>query len=319
MFKFINKHIAFQWVLFLGLLAFSLYKIFTEAQLTDTQGTAFLFINFAQFFSHYQFIGKGIIIFVLILQVVFLQFYFSKNEYSSKTSLLPACFYLSILLLTKSLTIISPFFFTLFFFLIIICIDFTESTIKIKNNVFWSGILIAFATCFDISSIIILFLLIATLIINQFSRIKEIGILLFGFLLLYFYFFSFYFLANNLNEWVLVFKQIKTLEVLNSNIVNFSFALSSWITLGVIYIFFIIRFKLLSEAKVVILRNRIVTLNTRAILMIACIFISNSTYPFVLGYLFVHLSIYLAMLAQEKSPLLINELIALITLVALWL
>jgi len=319
MFKFINKHIAFQWVLFLGLLAFSLYKIFTEAQLTDTQGTAFLFINFAQFFSHYQFIGKGIIIFVLILQVVFLQFYFSKNEYSSKTSLLPACFYLSILLLTKSLTIISPFFFTLFFFLIIICIDFTENSAKIKNNVFWSGILIAFATCFDVSSIILLVLLIATLIINQFSRIKEIGILLFGFVLLYVYVFAFYFFTNNLNEWILTFHQISILGILNSNLDNLSLALFSWISLGIIYIFFIIRFKLLSESKIVIQRTRVVTLNTRALLMIVCIFISNSTYPFALGYLFVHISIYIAMLAQEKSPLFIHELITILALVALCL
>jgi hypothetical protein len=91
------------------------------------------------------------------------------------------------------------------------------------------------------------------------------------------------------------------------------------IGLGVVYLFFIIRFRLLSDAKVVIQRNKIVTLNTRAVLMFACIFISSSAYPVVLGYFFVHLSVYLAMTAYEKNPLFINELITILTLVALWL
>jgi len=319
MLKFINKNITFQWVLFLILLALSIYHILTKTQISHTEGCAFLYISFAHLFSQYEYLGKGLIIVVLLLQLLFLQYYFNKNDYSPKTSLLPACFYISILLLTKSLHHISPFFFTLFFLLVIICIEFTESSVKLKNNVFWAGILVALATCFDISSIIIFFLLIATLIINQFSRIKEIGILLFGVALPYFYFFSYHFITNNLNEWILTFQQINIFGVLNIPVANLSRTLFSLIILGIVYLFFIIRFKILSETKVAIQRNRIVTLNTRAVLMLGCILISNSLYPVVLGYLFIHISIYLAMLMQEKSPLFINEVITIITLVALWL
>ena len=190
MLKFLYRKIALQWGLLLGLLALAIYTIITQTQLTNEQGTAFLFKNFAHFFSQYKYFGRGIIIAVLLLQIFLLQYSFRKNEYSAKKSLLPACFFLSILLLTKSLTIISPFFFTLLFFLIISSIDFTTSSFKIKNNIFWVSILLALATCFDISSVILLVLVISTLIINQFSKIKEIGILLFGLLLVYFYFFS---------------------------------------------------------------------------------------------------------------------------------
>jgi len=249
-----------------------------------------------------------------------MQYYYKKNEYASKTTLLPACFYLSILLLTKSLTAISPFFFSLFFFLIIICLDFAGTSVKLKNNVFWTGMLIALATCFDISSVILLILMIVTLVINQYSQIKEIGILLFGFGILYFYFFFYYFLTSNFKEWLFSFQEIKIMGVLNSNIANFPLlTLCSLVALCIIYIFFIVKFKLMSDVKVVKQRDRIVTLNTRAFLMVACIFISNSSYPNILGYLFVHISIYLAMLAQEKSPLYINELITIIMIAALWL
>jgi len=319
MLRFLSRKITFQWVLFLGLLALSIYNIVTKSQIVNDEGSAFLFKSFIRFFSQYEYLSKGIIITFLLFQISLLQINYTANEYGVKNSLLPACFYLSILLLTNSLTNISPFFFTLFFLLIIVSIDLTETSSKTKSNVFWIGIIIALATCFDISSIMLLVLVMATLFINQFSRIKEIGILFFGFMLLYFYFFSFYFISNNLNEWLLTFQQIKVMSVLSCNSKNLSLTLFSLISLSIIYLFFTIKFRLLSDSKVAIQRNRIVTLNTRAFLMIACIFISNSAYPFVLGYLFIHISIYLTMLAQEKSPLYINELITIITLVALCL
>jgi hypothetical protein len=184
---------------------------------------------------------------------------------------------------------------------------------------FWIGIIIAFATCFDQSSIILLLLVIITLLINQYSRLKEIGILILGFVLIYIYFFSYYFFVDQLNEWIATFQQMKFLGILHSKISNPAIMLVSLIGLGILYIYFIVRFKILSDTKVMIQRKKIMTLNTRAVLMIICLFISNSTYPNILGYLFVHLAIYLALLAQEKSPLFINEIITILTFVVLWL
>ena len=320
MLKFLNKKITFQWMILLGLFGFSVYKVFTQSQVADAEGTAFLYKNFATLFSNYQFLGKLVIIIVLILKVICLQYFFRRNEFATKDNLLPAIFYFSILLITKSLNEIAPFFFTSFFFLIIICIEIADNSRKIKNNVLWAGMLIALATCFDFSSIILLLLLMVTLFINQFSSMKEIGVLWFGFVLFYFYLFSFNFFVNNLNEWILSFQQIKILGVLNSAIINKPKQLVSLITLGIVYLFFVVKFKLLSESKIVIHRKRAATLNTRALLLLICIFISNSTYPIVLGYISVPIAIYLAMLAQERSPLWIfNEVITILTLVALCL
>ncbi|MCL2291307.1 MAG: hypothetical protein FWC34_11505 [Bacteroidetes bacterium] len=319
MLKFINRKIAFQWMLLLGLLTLSVYVVITQAQLSNEQGTVFLYKNFAHFFSQYEFFGKGIIIAVLLLQVVLLQYYFTKNEFTAKNSLLPACFYLSILLLTKSLITISPSFFTLLFLLITISINYATSSAKLKINAFWIGILIALGTCFDLSSFILLILVMATLIINQFFKIKEIGILLFGVALVYFYFFSYFFFTNSYCDWILEFQQIKILGILDGEILTRTSILISLIVLGVIYMYFIIRTRLINESKVVTQRKKVVTFNTCAILMLACLFISNSAYPYILGYLSVPISIYLAILAQEKNPLFINEIITILTLFLLWL
>jgi hypothetical protein len=318
MLKYLNKKIALQFVIFLGLFAFSVYTIITKSQVFDSAGTPFLFQSFARILSHYKYVGRGIVVAVLVFQLIFIQYYFKINEYSAKNSFLPACFYLAILLLRKSLITISPFFFTLSFFLIIISIDLTETSIKLKNNLFWAGTVIALATAFDISGIILFVIAVVTLIINQFSRIKEIGILIFAFLLLYFYFFSFHFFTNNLNEWLLTFQQMKIMSVWSIPVTDRSLTTFSLISLGLIFLFFIIKFKLVNDSKLLTQRSKIFTLNIRATLMIVCIFISNSSYPEVLGYLFVHLSIYLAMLAQEKSPWFLNEFITIITFVALW-
>jgi len=315
MLKFISKKNVFQWVLLLGLLAYSIYTIITQTQLANEHGTAFLYKNFVQFFSQYPWFGKGILVVVLLLQILFLQYYFKKNEFTAKTSLLPTCFYLSILLLTKSLIIISPFFFTLLFFLVTISVNYTVSSEKLKNNVFWISILIALGTALDFSSIVLLVLVIATLFINQFSRMKEIRVLLFGFFLVYLYFFAYHFFTNNLNEWGLIFKQIQILGIIkNAPVFLRANSLIPLIILGSFYLFFILKFKIASESKVVIQRKRVVTFNAWSLLMIICLFISNSAYPNALGYLFVPIAVYLSMLAPEKSPFFINEVITILTL-----
>jgi len=320
MLKFISKRIELQWIALLVLLAISIYIILTQAQLANEQSAAFLYKNFARFFSQYPWFGKGIMVIVLLSQILLLQCYFKKNEFTAKTSLLPTCYYLSILLLTKSLIIISPLFFTLLFFLATISGNYTVSSGKLKNNVFWIGVLIALGTCFDISSIILLVLVIATLFINQYSRTKETGILLFGFFLVYFYFFAYYFFTNNLNEWILTFNQIQILGIVtNAHIFARTGILISLIILGVLYLFFILKFKMASESKVMIQRKSIITFNTCSLLMIICLFISGSAYPNILGYLFVSVAVYLSMLAPEKSPFLANELITIATLLVLWL
>jgi hypothetical protein len=319
MLKFINRNKTLQWVFFLVLLALSIYIIITKTQIADELGATFLFQFFAYFFLQHEYIGKSIVVVLLISQIVLLQLFFIKRELTSKTSLLPACFYLSILLLTKSLITLSPFFFTTLFFLIIISTDYTASSERIKNNAFWVGSIIAIATFFDQSSIVLLVIAIFTLFINHFSKIKEIGILIFGFLLVYFYFFSYFFITDNLSEWLLTFQQIQVLSIFNQSLLTYPFTLVSIIILGCIYLFFLLKFKILSESKVMAQRKQIVTLNTWALLITAAVFISNSSYPLVLGYLYFPISVYLSLLAQEKSPFYIYELITIITLFALWL
>jgi hypothetical protein len=88
--------------------------------------------------------------------------------------------------------------------------------------------------------------------------------------------------------------------------------------LSIIYVFFMVRTKLLTDSKVVVLRKKGFTMNTWAVFMIVCLFISNSTYPHVLGYLFVPITGYLAILSREKNPYYIHELVTIATLSVLW-
>jgi hypothetical protein len=319
MLRFINKKIAIQWIILIGLLAFSIFTIIDKTQLANEQGAAFLFKSFVYFFLQYPYFGKTFIIIVLLLQILLLQIYFIRNEFSTKRSLLPACFYISILLLTKSLTVISPLFFTMLFFLWVICIKFNVIGAKIKHNAFMCGFVIALATGCDYSSIILLLIAINTLIINQFSQIKEVGIMIMGFLLVYFYFFSYYYLTNQLHEWLSTFQEIKVLGIFDLNASNSVLPIISFICLGVIYLYFIIRTRLVVESKVVVIRKKMITLSMRAILMGACLLVTNTPYPYLLGYLSVSIALYLAILAQERSPYYINEWVTLITFIALCL
>jgi hypothetical protein len=148
---------------------------------------------------------------------------------------------------------------------------------------------------------------------------KEISILIFGFILVYLYFFSYHFFMNNHIEWFSTFQQIKFLGVLKTETLPHTPKLIALPALFLLYLYFIMRVMYINNSKVVVQRKRIITLNTRAVLMMACILISNSIFPQILGYLFIHIAVYLALLAQEKSPLYINEGVTLITIVVLCL
>jgi hypothetical protein len=319
MLRLINKQIALQWIILLGLLSISVYKILNQSQLASSEGGVFLFKNFAYFFSQEIFLGRIIIVAILLLQILLLQLYFYKNDFSAKLSLLPACFFLSIMLVTRSLIEISPFFFTILFLLAVVSIEQNVFAERLRKNVFLIGSIIAIATGFDQSSILLLFLIIATLFINQFSKIKEVGILFWGFFLIYFYFFSYYFLTGQLHEWISTFYQIKILKVINNDTSAGAANIITLITLSIFYVYFILRTKLISDSKVLIHRKRILTLNTWAILLVTCMFLSNSTFSFALGYLFVPITIYLTLLSKESNPAYVNEIVTIITLIVLCL
>ena len=319
MLKILNKNIFLQWIILVALLALSIFTIITKTQMGNGEGETFLFTAFSHFFSLHEYFGKGIIILVLFIQIVLLQYYFAKNEFSNKFSLLPACFFLTILLLTKSLQLIFPFYFTSLFLLSILAIPYDVSAIKLRNNAFWVGTLIAMATCFDPSAIILFIIAIVILFINQFSRIKEIGIMVMGFLLVYFYFFSYYFLTDNHCEWFVSFQQLNFFGFLN---LTTPVSLVFQIKLGclfIMYLYFLIRSRLISESKVVMLRKRVISLNSFSILLIGCLLLSNSTFPQLFGYLFVPITIYTGYFSQERNPLYINEIVSILTLVVLCL
>jgi hypothetical protein len=171
----------------------------------------------------------------------------------------------------------------------------------------------------DFSGVILLVLVVITLFINQFFKIKEIAILLFGFVLVYFYFFSYYFFTDNLCEWMLSFKNIHILGIFDDKLFTRTSTIISLVFLSILYVFFMIRTAVISESKSVAIRKKTFTLNTWSALMIACLFISNSTYPYVLGYFFVPISGYLSIFSQARNPFYFNELITLSVLLVLWL
>ena len=88
--------------------------------------------------------------------------------------------------------------------------------------------------------------------------------------------------------------------------------------MGTLFVYFIIRTTFIGNAKIMVQRKKIVTLNTWASLLLFSLFLSNSTFPFALGYLIVPISIYLAFLSKEKNPIFINEIITVITFIILF-
>ena len=95
MFKLLNKNIYFQLALFASLLGYSIYAIFSQAILLTTENPPLL----AQFFYHIlagkEHLIQFFCIFILIMQLILIQLFFKRSNFTEESSLYPSIIYLA--------------------------------------------------------------------------------------------------------------------------------------------------------------------------------------------------------------------------------
>lgn len=317
--KLLNRNRGFQIAILVGLLGGIVFQLITKSHLVDSPNYTFFFKSFAQFVSNHPIIGKSIIFAVLIIQLIFLQSYFWRNDFVAKKSFFPSIYYLVLLLCSNAIVEITPIFFTTLAFIICLSFDLQTHQTKVKNNVFFAGVIIALFSYFDIAISLITLLIISSLIINQFTKLKEIFILFLGFLITHIYVITYCFFTHNLEFFISQLQQIQWFGVFRFDFQFTYIKTISLIIITLLYLYFIIRTKVQSESKVVVQRKRILTLNVISVIWITAVFINSSCIPISKGYFFVPFSLYLGILSQDRSKFLINEIVTCLTIVCLCL
>ena len=260
MFYFLNKHTILQLVLSVAMLVWAVSTIFTQMTLCPPDGYPFLYHSIYEFFVQHVAFSKVLAVVMMLLEMLFLQRFFTVNKFADNQTMMPVLFFLLFVNVGGFLKVFSPINFTVLLTTFILLYNTRDDNEKpVKNRVFVSGIIIGVGSLIDSCALGLLLYLIFSLFANRFSSFKEIMILLSGILLCYIYVFTCFFLSDSLpalHESVRhltffgIIAQAKSLRILD-------WASMGFILLSTIYIMGFL--KIHYDSRLIVLRKRYMT------------------------------------------------------------
>lgn len=318
MFKFLNSRVGLLWAILCSLLAGCIYMIIVKSCVLVDYDNLGLFHSFFVFLKEHKIYRVCILILNLLLQLFLLSYYLSETKLVQRGSLYPAIFYLAFLLVTKSFWEVTPLLFTnTFLILILLLNNYYDNEFRIKKSVFYTSMLIALGCCFDLSFIMVMLFVIISLIINLFSKMRHIAILLFAFLMCSLYIFSFYFLTDTISALVDYVSTISPFLFFD----NFdSLPLHRWLflLLGLCFIVIImVVVSFLFENRLIVMRKKVFSLHILFFCQLLALLLTNFYYPNFLQYFVVPISITLSLLVTTSNRSFVSEFFVFVVILCL--
>lgn len=319
MFRILNKIIGLQWFLLFLLIVIAGFQIFSTSRLMDPTGFPIIYKSIYNILYTNAIARSITLSLILILSIIGVQYYFSKNNFAPKNSLLPAIVFLSILLLTGGLKVVSPIFFTNFSIIIILLINESHYKGLSKSNVFYSGMIIGLSLLIDPASIVLLLFLIVSMIINTVITPKDLIVSLLGIFTIGIYLIAYYFFIDGLDILWANFAQIKLFTIFTTAR-QLSTLQMIFIPLNFIIIFYlVIKVSLIYENKVIVMRKKIITLNALLLCIIGTIVFSGISPEFLFRYFYIPISLLISILVQNPNRFFVYEILITLLFIGLCL
>lgn len=319
MYKFFNKNLIVQTIIMVALIIFSIFIIFGNITMEVPSGVDPLYQFLYSLLYNQTGVLRTVVILSLIIQVVMLQLVFKKNNFLDSASLFPAIWFLAYLIAGNFLQEISPLFFVNFIIVFLLYLNINYESVSIKNSVFLSGICVGISFFIDFTSFLLLFFVIFSLVINRFSKGKDIFIAIFGLLIPIIYFFSYGFFTDNLLMIIPTFQDFHFFGI-TSFFSDFKLVDLFFMILLVIILFYAtVSLRISFSNKLIVMRKRLITINILTIVLFLAFLLSGNHYPHLLLYLLIPVSIYFPLIQDNKKRWIFNDVILLLLLIVLWL
>ncbi len=318
MFRFIQSRMYLQVIALVAVLVWAVFQVVTSTQCLQLPATALYWDSFAPLQEHYVSLCL-ILALGSIFQIVLTDVYYFRGGFGDTHHLMVILWYLILLCCGGFVAQISPIWFTNILLVLVVSINFDYDSGNLKSKDLLSGILTGIATLFYPPAVMIGLFVVNSLIINRFSKYKDILIVLFGIFLVYLYVFCYYLFTDRLVEFYKTILCIQWGDTFSSTVV-FSWreiVLLATAATSILYAFTVLKIEY--DNKQIILRKRLLTIH---LIMISCILMMVFS-PFDVHYSIVVLlfpmTLYYAMLSQIKRHSLINDIMMLIFVAALCL
>jgi len=318
MFRFIQSRMFFQAVGIVAVLAWAVVQLVTSAQYVPLSSPVLYWPSIAPVQERYVLMCL-IIAFGILLQLVLADVYFFRGGFGDSHHLMVVLWFLLILCCGGFVAQLSPVWMSNIILAIIISVNFDYDRGNLKNKDLVSGMLTAVASLFYPPVLFVAFFVVSSLIINRFSKYKDIVVYFLGILLVYLYVFCFYFFTDRLPELEKMLMDVRFHNTFAATAVYSwkEIVLLSATGLSLLYAIFIL--KIQYDNKPVLLRKRLVTIHLITISMLLMMIFSPFDIHQSVGFLLIPFTLYYAMLSQMKEHPFVNDIMMLIFAVALCL
>lgn len=319
MFKFIYKRPIIQLVILVLLFAYSTYRLISHAEFLLPDGMSNCYKACYNFLSAKPVLTFIVLFAILLLYLFILLRYFNQSSFVETYSYMPAIWSLALMNCMHFFDVITPLYFIILIIALLLLLYLKYEDYNIKHHVFFSGVLVGIASLIDMTAALLIIFVIASLVVNRFSKAKDIVISILGILTTYIYYVSYYFLTDQVEllRWnfattdFFVFYQVFSPFSIKLLIFTILFFFLTFYSTSKLKLFF--------DNKLIVLRKRLIAVN---IIFATCFIIficSPLMFKYSLCYFIVPFALYFSLLNLTKGNQWFNDILIILFSVSLCL
>ena len=321
MFHFINKNSIFQILLLLAGCTWLLIRwISGQPEMVVTHDMPVFTHGTVAYLMQHIVLFKAIIISNLLLQLFLLYVCFSANDFAEERfSLMPLVFYVWLLNGIANPLHISNIFFINTIALFMFNLSIQLNNPSLKGKVFMLGLLTGLGTFLSATMLLFIIYCIISILIYRYSRSKDIVILFLGILLPFVYMLAFGYLTDNPQSLGHAMQQLVIFDF-HSTFHGLGITkLLLLIALVILILIIVASQKMQFDNKVILQRRRLTTIAAFTITALFIVIADSSQFPYNLLYLYLPVSIYLAIMSQSRKLRLRHDLLTVLCITLLLL
>lgn len=318
MFRFIQSRFFLQAIAVLAVVVWFIVQIVSSTHYVAMPAPALCWQFLAPLQNHYVSMCL-VLAFGFIIQVVLSDICFFRSGFGDTHHLMVVFWFFLLLCCGSFASEFSPVWFSNIILIITISINFDYDSGNLKSRDLLSGILIGLATLFYPPVILVSFFVMASLIINRYSKYKDIFIFLLGIVLVYLYVVCFYFFNDRIAD---LQQQLSQLQFYNTIKATEVFSWKEILlvaALAVSLLYFYVVLQLEYGNKQVLLRKRLFTIHLLTVTTLLLMVFSPFNIHQSMGFMVLPWCMYCSMISQIKQHPFFNDIVMLIYVVALCL
>lgn len=309
MFYFLQKHKLLQIIIVIILTVFTCIHLFSASiNYSFFEPILPFSIALANGIGLHTGLFRGMILLTLLLEVFLLYNYFKKSAFTDNSTFFPVIWFLVFNAFACFLVPFTPIFLTNLAIIFLLNIHTSNSDSRLKMQILLSGALISLACFYDITAVFLLLFIVISLAINRLEKVRDVLVLLIGFLVPIIYVGAVYFFQGDFADFITVWRKLHFHPAI--------FAMKKISTVQIICLsvfalmipYIVIQLKLLYDNKLIIIRKRFISQIVLFFTLLIMVLLTQVPLPYSLAYFSVPITFFLTSLIPEKKFSIVKEL-----------